>query len=290
MKNNSRHLRPRLGLLLLLDTECPGSWNRAATRFVRILSLPLAREKVQEHPARQIAGYCDPDQWQCPRWTFIDTDELRVENEKVPYQRYIGAPNYSQALWSANQLCIANERDEAIFSLTSFVRHLVSGSASFVTLIALHLDLFFGISALFFYPEDVVPTSCIFRYCNRRFSNRVLWLEIKNWATKSNNIEFTVDQWILWRIARGEFTVDTKQLVKYLWTIVTSLDPAREIGLKYYDSFGWSILRHRNTEVSPRMECHFIDIIFPFRLVVQPPLDLLVTGSSVIGPRTCSPE
>lgn len=81
-----------------------------------------------------------------------------------------------------------------------------------------------------------------------------------------------------------------KQLSRYLRTIVTSLDPAREIGLEYYDSFGWSIPRHRNTEVSPRMECHFIDIIFPFRLVVQPPLDLLVTGSSVIGPRTCSPE
>lgn len=64
MKNNSRHLGPRLGLLLL-DTECLGCWNRAATRFVRIVSLPLAREKVQEHPARQIAGYCDPDQWQC---------------------------------------------------------------------------------------------------------------------------------------------------------------------------------------------------------------------------------
>lgn len=29
-----------------------------------------------------------------------------------------------------------------------------------------------------------------------------------------------------------------KQLVKYLRTIVTSLDPAREIGLEHYDSFG----------------------------------------------------
>lgn len=29
-----------------------------------------------------------------------------------------------------------------------------------------------------------------------------------------------------------------KQLLRYLRTIVTSLDPAREIGLEYYDSFG----------------------------------------------------
>lgn len=43
---------------------------------------------MQEHPARQIAGHCDPDQWQCPCWTFIDTDEVWAEDEKVPYQRY----------------------------------------------------------------------------------------------------------------------------------------------------------------------------------------------------------
>ena len=57
-----------------------------------------------------------------------------------------------------------------------------SGFASFVALIALYLDLFFPISALFFYPEDVVPTSCIFRYCNKRFSNLLLRLEIKDWS------------------------------------------------------------------------------------------------------------
>ena len=182
--SNESHTNSDLRLGLLFNSECLAVETEPQRVSSAFLSFPFASEKVQEHRARQIADYCDPDQWQCSCWTFIGTDELRAEDEKVPYQRYTVPPDYSRALWSANQLCTANGSDEAIFlffspfffSLTSFVCHAVSASAPSATLRSFCLDTFFRIfNPLFFHPRNVPPFFRVNR--NESFSNRVLSLE-----------------------------------------------------------------------------------------------------------------
>ena len=114
--SNESHTNSDLRLGLLFNSERLAVETEPQRVSSAFLSFPFASEKVQEHRARQIADYCDPDQWQCSCWTFIGTDELRAEDEKVPYQRYTVPPDYSRALWSANQLCTANGSDRGHFS------------------------------------------------------------------------------------------------------------------------------------------------------------------------------
>lgn len=157
---------------------------------------------MQEHPARQIAGYCDPDQWQCSCWTFIGTDELRAPRMKkcrinvIPCPGLFPGPfeapiNYVQRVEATRPFFFFSFPFSFFFFSSSYLLcppySFCFRSFRYVTFV-LSRYLFSEFSTPFSSIRVAFPLPS-FRTATNHFSNRVFPLE----SEKLNSVESAVN-------------------------------------------------------------------------------------------------